>query len=59
MPNRREEAHGNMYESHLLASETYVGGHVEALEAGVFCSDIPTDLDHVISGATGMLLTSP
>jgi DNA polymerase epsilon subunit 1 len=42
MPNRHEEAHGNMYEGHLLASETYVGGHVEALEAGVFRSDIPT-----------------
>jgi DNA polymerase epsilon subunit 1 len=24
-----------------LESETYVGGHVEALEAGVFRSDIP------------------
>ncbi|KAG6890040.1 hypothetical protein C0995_012497 [Termitomyces sp. Mi166 len=43
MPNRHEEAHGNMYDGHLLASETYVGGHVEALEAGVFRSDIPTE----------------
>ncbi|KII85363.1 hypothetical protein PLICRDRAFT_700901 [Plicaturopsis crispa FD-325 SS-3] len=43
MPNRHEEAHGNMYDGHLLASETYVGGHVEALEAGVFRSDIPID----------------
>jgi DNA polymerase epsilon subunit 1 len=43
MPNRHEEAHGSMYDGHLLASETYVGGHVEALEAGVFRSDIPTD----------------
>lgn len=43
MPNRHEEAHGNMYDGHLLASETYVGGHVEALEAGVFRSDIATD----------------
>lgn len=32
-----------MFDGHLLASETYVGGHVEALEAGVFRSDIPTD----------------
>ena len=31
-----------MYEGHLVASETYVGGHVEALEAGVFRSDIST-----------------
>lgn len=42
MPNRHEEPHGEMFEGHLLASETYVGGHVEALEAGVFRSDIPT-----------------
>lgn len=42
MPNKHEEAHGKTYEGHLVASETYVGGHVEALEAGVFRSDIPT-----------------
>ncbi|QRW08330.1 DNA polymerase epsilon subunit 1 [Ceratobasidium sp. AG-Ba] len=42
MPNRHEEPMGNTYEGHLLASETYVGGHVEALEAGVFRSDIAT-----------------
>jgi DNA polymerase epsilon subunit 1 len=42
MPNRHEDAHGNMFQGHLLASETYVGGHVEALEAGVFRSDIST-----------------
>lgn len=35
MPNRHEEAHGRMYDGHLLASETYVGGHVEALERRV------------------------
>lgn len=43
MPNRHVEVHTNMYEGHLLESETYVGGHVEALEAGVFRSDISTD----------------
>ncbi|KAG8951372.1 DNA polymerase epsilon catalytic subunit [Tulasnella sp. 424] len=42
-PNRHEEPHGSMFDGHLLASETYVGGHVEALEAGVFRSDIPTN----------------
>ena len=30
-----------MYKGHLLESETYVGGHVEALESGVFRSDLP------------------
>lgn len=49
MPNRHEEEHGHMYDGHLLASETYVGGHVEALEAGVFRSDIPTDFKIVPS----------
>ena len=43
MPNRHEDPHGVTYEGHLLSSETYVGGHVEALEAGVFRSDIPTN----------------
>jgi DNA polymerase epsilon subunit 1 len=43
MPNKHEETYGNMYDGHLLASETYVGGHVEALEAGVFRSDIRTN----------------
>ncbi|CAH8624152.1 unnamed protein product [Heterobilharzia americana] len=28
-------------DGHLIDSETYVGGHVEALEAGVFRADIP------------------
>lgn len=42
MPNRYIEPNGNMYDGHLLSSETYVGGHVEALEAGVFRSDIAT-----------------
>lgn len=43
MPNRHVEGQSNFYEGHLLESETYVGGHVEALEAGVFRSDIPVD----------------
>jgi DNA polymerase epsilon subunit 1 len=34
-----------------LASETYVGGHVEALEAGVFRSDIDTHFKIVPSAA--------
>lgn len=33
----------SFYEGHLLESETYVGGHVESIEAGVFRSDIPTN----------------
>ncbi|KAF7724021.1 DNA polymerase epsilon catalytic subunit [Apophysomyces ossiformis] len=43
MPNKHTEQANKMFEGHLLTSETYVGGHVEALEAGVFRSDIATD----------------
>lgn len=49
MPNRHSEAHGAMFEGHLLESETYVGGHVEALEAGIFRNDIETDFKIVPS----------
>lgn len=31
-----------LYKHHLLESETYIGGKVEALESGVFRSDLPT-----------------
>ncbi|KAF8273527.1 DUF1744-domain-containing protein [Lactarius quietus] len=55
MPNRHEEEYGNMYEGHLLASETYVGGHVEALEAGVFRSDIETQFKIVPSAAQQLI----
>ena len=30
-----------MYQGHLLESETYVGGYVEAIESGVFRADLP------------------
>ena len=42
MPNKHVDASGRMYNGHLIESETYVGGHVEALESGVFRSDLPT-----------------
>jgi DNA polymerase epsilon subunit 1 len=43
MPNKHMDDPNQFYEGHLLESETYVGGHVEALEAGVFRSDIDYD----------------
>ncbi|KAI9351947.1 hypothetical protein BD770DRAFT_393656 [Pilaira anomala] len=43
MPNKHVDEVNQFYEGHLLESETYVGGHVEALEAGVFRSDINSD----------------
>ena len=44
-PNKHREQHNRTYKGHLLDSETYIGGHVEALESGVFRSDIDTDFD--------------
>ncbi|KAF8880545.1 hypothetical protein BD779DRAFT_1548821 [Infundibulicybe gibba] len=41
-------AHGNMYDGHLLASETYVG-------AGVFRSDIPTEFKIVPSAVQQLI----
>lgn len=41
-PNKHSSDKEKFYNGHLLDGETYVGGHVEALEAGVFRSDIKT-----------------
>lgn len=41
-PNKQEaELSKFTNDGHLLDTETYVGGHVEALESGVFRADIP------------------
>uniref|UniRef100_A0A669BHH7 DNA polymerase epsilon catalytic subunit n=1 Tax=Oreochromis niloticus TaxID=8128 RepID=A0A669BHH7_ORENI len=41
-PNKQEQIFNKLTDDgHVLDSETYVGGHVEALESGVFRSDIP------------------
>ncbi|KAK4556442.1 DNA polymerase epsilon catalytic subunit [Recurvomyces mirabilis] len=41
LPNKHVQPRETFWEGHLLESETYVGGHVESIEAGVFRSDIP------------------
>jgi len=41
LPNKHVQPREAFWEGHLLESETYVGGHVESIEAGVFRSDIP------------------
>ncbi|CRG85659.1 DNA polymerase epsilon subunit 1 [Talaromyces islandicus] len=43
LPNKHKDPTEAFYEGHLLDSETYVGGHVESIEAGVFRSDIPVN----------------
>ncbi|NP_035262.2 DNA polymerase epsilon catalytic subunit A [Mus musculus] len=41
-PNKQEQEFNKLTDDgHMLDAETYVGGHVEALESGVFRSDIP------------------
>ncbi|KAH9988486.1 hypothetical protein BJV77DRAFT_1070037 [Russula vinacea] len=44
-----------MYEGYLLVSETYIDGHVEALKAGVFHSDIETHFKIVPSAAQKLI----
>ncbi|KAI4373579.1 hypothetical protein MLD38_011693 [Melastoma candidum] len=41
-PNKHQMEPEKFYSNHLLESETYIGGHVECLESGVFRSDLPT-----------------
>ncbi|CCD25732.1 DNA polymerase epsilon catalytic subunit NDAI_0F04140 [Naumovozyma dairenensis CBS 421] len=55
LPNKHTDPIERFYDGHLLESETYVGGHVESLEAGVFRSDLknefkidPTAIDELI-----------
>eukprot|EP00833_Pecoramyces_ruminatium_P005929 jgi/Orpsp1_1/1179961/evm.model.c7180000071587.1 len=55
MPNKHIDPDIKMYEGHLLDTETYVGGHVEALEAGVFRSDLPTDFNLDITAIDKLL----
>ncbi|GAB0091005.1 DNA polymerase epsilon catalytic subunit [Sergentomyia squamirostris] len=40
-PNKQVEEVNKITDGYVLDSETYVGGHVEALESGVFRADIP------------------
>lgn len=41
LPNKHMTPKESFWEGHLLESETYVGGHVESIEAGIFRADIP------------------
>ncbi|KAJ2727071.1 DNA polymerase epsilon catalytic subunit [Coemansia sp. Benny D115] len=41
IPNKHADPPERTWDGHLIETETYVGGHVEALEAGVFRKDIP------------------
>lgn len=55
LPNKHSDPIERFYEGHLIESETYVGGHVESLEAGVFRSDIPNDFKIEPEAVDGIL----
>ena len=40
-PNKQRSGGDQFHDGHLLENETYVGGHVECLETGVFRTDLP------------------
>jgi DNA polymerase epsilon subunit 1 len=40
-PNKKESKFERFYENHMIESDTYVGGHVEALKTGIYRSDFP------------------
>ena len=40
-PNKVEQQRERFHNGHLIDTETYIGGRVEALQSGVFRSDIP------------------
>ena len=44
-PNKSVKDENKTWRGHLLISETYVGGRVEALQSGIFRDDILTDFD--------------
>lgn len=55
IPNKHVEQTERHYQGHLVETETYVGGHVEALEAGVFRKDIPMRFNVAPEGAQRLL----
>ena len=54
-PNKVVEAQERFYSGHLIESDTYVGGHVECLEVGVYRNDIPVRF-HLDPGAYKQLI---
>ena len=55
-PNKQESVnHKFTQDGHLVESETYVGGHVEALESGVFRADIAMKFRMVPEGVQQLI----
>ncbi|CAI4215664.1 unnamed protein product [Parascedosporium putredinis] len=55
LPNKHMAPKEAFWNGHLLDSETYVGGHVESIEAGVFRADIPVNFS-IDAGAVDELI---
>lgn len=54
-PNKQVDPPRGFWDGHWLESETYIGGHVECLESGVFRADIPTKF-RLVPGAFQALI---
>lgn len=54
-PNKQTDPITSFHEGHLLDTETYIGGHVECLEAGVFRADFPAKFTLVPSAIQGLI----
>ena len=46
---------GATFDGHLLESETYVGGHVECLQTGIYRNDLPIKFRLVPEALQGLL----
>ena len=46
-PNKEKSNDEKFFKNHLIENETYIGGHVECLESGVFRADIKYDFNLV------------
>lgn len=62
LPNKHKDPLERFHNGHLLEAETYVGGHVESLEAGVFRSDLnaqfkidPTVIDSLLANVDDVI----
>ncbi|KAJ9464151.1 DNA polymerase epsilon catalytic subunit A [Diplonema papillatum] len=44
-PNKQVSEKERFYDGHLLDTETYIGGRVEALQCGIYRADVPIEWD--------------
>jgi DNA polymerase epsilon subunit 1 len=56
-PNKSAQEVSKMHQGHLIEAETYIGGHVESLAAGLFRSDIPMQFNLVTRKKRGCFRT--